>query len=532
MCSLYEFIYTFRENPDSPFPDIDSDEAKKALEMMEKIKKEVASSKLKLLFWIIFLFLIDNTNVSYFNLLFLDEIFESADDKTVERLYNDKYLFMKYWYLPSRNYAKTILPGHKKGISGTTIGGYNIGIGGYINEEKRKAAITAFEYITSKQVQKKFIMERGLFSGILSLYEDNEVCEVIDCEFFKSFQPIARPTYVTNDYNTYSERFRNSIYKYLYEGGELNQTIQEILSLSKFYYIQISTNWSSVGLLFFILSLLAIGMMVVSMTVLKNSDSKVFFNFLPSELWIIVVVGCIIALCSGYMGYGEVTSFKCHMKPILLSFGYSLITIPLLCKLIMNNTEGNQLSEWVRSKSLIFVSIMVFLNIVTIGLSFIASYKVVEITDVTGKFFKVCKLNGFINFLLIIVLFSINLVTSLWILILAIKERTISETYRDIKMIIITVVIDIALSITFICMSNNVFGSFESSFLVYECIFFVFSLLNYILLYGYRLLCDIIKRDNSQEINTETFAGFESKDLGSVENVNNDDKVIKSMSAV
>jgi len=50
MCSLYEFIYTFRENPDSPFPDIDSDEAKKALEMMEKIKKEVASSKLKLLF--------------------------------------------------------------------------------------------------------------------------------------------------------------------------------------------------------------------------------------------------------------------------------------------------------------------------------------------------------------------------------------------------------------------------------------------------------------------------------------------------
>jgi len=520
MCSLYEFIYTFRETPDAPFPDMDSEEAKRALEMINRIKDEVSSK----------------------------EIFESADDKTVDRLYNNKYIFMKYWYLPSRNYAKTILPGHKKGISGTTIGGYNIGIGGYLNEERRKAAITAFQYITSEEVQKKFIMERGLFSGILRLYEDKDVCQVIDCNFFKSFQPIARPTYITNDYNTYSEKFRNSIYNYLYENGELNHSIQDIINLSKFYYIQISTNWSSLGLLFFVLSLIVIGLMLLSLSILKNSDTKIFFNFMPSELWIIVVVGCVITICSGFTGYGEVSEFKCHLKSILLSLGYSLITTPLLCKLILNNTESNGLSEWVKSKNFLFISIMIGINLITIGLSFIASIKVENVTDVTGEFFKICKLHGFGNFFLIILLFLINIVSSLWILVLAIKERGIIETLRDIKLISLAIIIDIALTITFISISNNNFNNFESYFLVNECIFFVFSLSNYILLYGFRMLCDVVRRDNVQDANIETFAGFESKvsnnelkgsndnmksnSKSSIELNETDEKVVKSVAAM
>ncbi|ORX76101.1 hypothetical protein BCR32DRAFT_271475 [Anaeromyces robustus] len=61
MCSIYEFIYTFRESVDSPFPEIKSEETKNALRMMKKIKDEVSS----------------------------DTIFLSDDTLTVDRLYDD-----------------------------------------------------------------------------------------------------------------------------------------------------------------------------------------------------------------------------------------------------------------------------------------------------------------------------------------------------------------------------------------------------------------------------------------------------------
>jgi len=44
MCSSYEFIYSFRENVDSPFPELTSKEAINAFEMIRRIKNEVASS--------------------------------------------------------------------------------------------------------------------------------------------------------------------------------------------------------------------------------------------------------------------------------------------------------------------------------------------------------------------------------------------------------------------------------------------------------------------------------------------------------
>ncbi len=42
MCSYYEFIYSCRETPNSPFPEIQSNTTIKALEMIKKIKKELS----------------------------------------------------------------------------------------------------------------------------------------------------------------------------------------------------------------------------------------------------------------------------------------------------------------------------------------------------------------------------------------------------------------------------------------------------------------------------------------------------------
>jgi len=45
MCSYLEFIYSCRETPNSPFPEIQSDTTVNALKMIKKIKNEISSGK-------------------------------------------------------------------------------------------------------------------------------------------------------------------------------------------------------------------------------------------------------------------------------------------------------------------------------------------------------------------------------------------------------------------------------------------------------------------------------------------------------
>jgi len=43
MCSLYQFLYSYRKSPDSSFPEITSPEAIEALEMLKKIKNTIST---------------------------------------------------------------------------------------------------------------------------------------------------------------------------------------------------------------------------------------------------------------------------------------------------------------------------------------------------------------------------------------------------------------------------------------------------------------------------------------------------------
>jgi len=46
MCSLYEYMYSFREKKDSPMPDFNSERALYAMNKLDKIKNETSSSKI------------------------------------------------------------------------------------------------------------------------------------------------------------------------------------------------------------------------------------------------------------------------------------------------------------------------------------------------------------------------------------------------------------------------------------------------------------------------------------------------------
>jgi len=58
-------------------------------------------------------------------------------------------------------------------------------------------------------------LNNKILSGITSLYDEEEVCKMVDCKLYKGLQFINRPTSKSNDYYTYSEKFRNNIYRYI-----------------------------------------------------------------------------------------------------------------------------------------------------------------------------------------------------------------------------------------------------------------------------------------------------------------------------
>lgn len=182
ICSLYEFIYSFRKSKESPFPEITSQEVVDALYKMKEMKEKIGS----------------------------DIIFKSNEDFTAKKFSDSNFLFLKYWYLPVLTKTLDIspLPGIKKGISGSVIGGHNIGINMYSNIQKRNAVIEAFKFLTSKEMHKKYIAKNNYLTPISSLYDEDEVCKVVNCDFFKSIQLIGRPVTKSDDYIKYADNFK------------------------------------------------------------------------------------------------------------------------------------------------------------------------------------------------------------------------------------------------------------------------------------------------------------------------------------
>jgi len=135
LCSVYEFIHSCRDKPEDPFPEIRSNTTVQALELLKRLKKEIGS----------------------------DEVFKQGFEYNLGLLIGGQAIFVKFWtltysYLNMIPYTPSILPGMKKGVSGATTAGYNLGIDGSISPEKLEAAKTAYIYLTSKEFQKKYFL--------------------------------------------------------------------------------------------------------------------------------------------------------------------------------------------------------------------------------------------------------------------------------------------------------------------------------------------------------------------------------------
>jgi len=372
LCSVYEFIHSCRDSPEDPFPEINSKTTAKALELIKKLKSEIAS----------------------------DEIFKQNILYSANLLLQGKGLFVKFYtltyaYLDVIPYTPSVLPGIKKGVSGSIIAGYNIGIDKNIKPEKLEAALTVFKHLTSKEFQKKYFLIENNITGITSLYDDEEINKKVNCTIYKNIQPSRRPVSKYYDFTEYSERVTNYMYQYLYEEHPVEEVLEKVDDLTKFHNVSIYNSDSKLlAYIYVILIALLVIVLISTIPFIFVEKYKPFYTYYDKELWIIITLGMLILLGASITTFGNPTKFKCNMYIVSVILGYTFVTVPFLYKYIIDFPKKNNISIWVYNNKYIFLAIFLLIDMIIIFIISINKLYVHGIFINEGKNYKICRYNS------------------------------------------------------------------------------------------------------------------------------------------
>ncbi|OUM58196.1 hypothetical protein PIROE2DRAFT_16605, partial [Piromyces sp. E2] len=224
------------------------------------------------------------------------ELFQLPDPDTVNRLNFGDGLFIKYWDLPNVHevYKRSIIPGRVKGLSGASLGGTTIAINKYISDNQKKYAVKAVEYITSKKTHKELILDNSLNSSIPSLYHDEDVCHAKNCDIMNSIQLVPRPSNFLQDYDYYSEYYVKYINEFLYKNKTALEVLQNIVDISKIYYIKLDSNECLSGVIVFAVIIIIFLMIIGTGGFVYWKRKKRFFQFLSTQSSPVIVESKII----------------------------------------------------------------------------------------------------------------------------------------------------------------------------------------------------------------------------------------------
>lgn len=419
-------------------------------------------------------------------------------DYFLKKFKEKNFLFLKFWYIKSKRYLVSALPGAEENISGSALGGHNAGINIYSKLEKRKEVIEAFQFITSKDMQRKYIVSNNYYSAIPSLYDEEEVCSIVDCNYFKNIQLTARQFTNKTNYDQYSYKFREYVYEYIYGNKSEIEVLKNIKEIDFFYYPTLSTRFTVIWLIYFIFIVCTSILMLLSLCFIFINKYKMYFQFLPKDLWIITVVGFVISISPFYTMLGQITNMKCYIKDIIQVLGPSLFLIPVLSQLIINFPEkDNKISKWVKNNRYLFILFFVIVNMLLYGLLKTFPYTIVDYTfvDYYQLNYKACKMNNVIGLVVIQILYGISILTTLSILILTFLEWNLKATFYDIRFIVTDVYFNILFFMVIIIINSIETNNFLVDHLVKLCVHIIYTLTNYMLLYGYRIVYALKQKD-------------------------------------
>jgi len=337
--------------------------------------------------------------------------------------------------------------------------------------------------------------------AIYSLFDDEEVrnkrgAEI--CDMFKNVQPMKKP-YV-NEIPDYGEKFYLHSKNYLYNGISVNDTINRLENISKIYYISLDLSENSIGLISVIIISVISLMMLFSIVFLFTDNFIPFFKFLPSGMYIIMIIGVILTIYTPLTNIGPITVLKCHLKSFLLAVGFTLYTVPVLAQLIINFPDHNNISNWIKRHKYLFLLFFLLIDILLILLSLLKPYLrdqiIIPKGDNDRKNFKVCKMN--LNFSIIFL--SINIITKVLILVISLFlifiEWNIKSTFYDIRLIVNIVYSTILLLAMLYIVDIVNISDYKLIFIVKVIITIFISISNYLFLYGFKLILAIMHKKN------------------------------------
>jgi len=384
-------------------------------------------------------------------------------------------------------YIVSPLPGIKEGISGSALIGYNIGIDINIDPTKKMSAIKAVSIMTSREFQKREVLKGLIISGMTSLYDDEEVCSnIIGCDLYKEVQPIAKPINRTDNYIEYSRKFTHYFYDYLF--GNKIETAESVLrkidDITKIYYMTLDTN---VGLIFFILFLITFILMILSLIFLFIKKYENVFTFLPKFDWIMIMIGIIAITASSFVYFGKLTNFKCHMKNVLFSLGYTFIYCPILHRMIINFPVINKYSLWINHHKKLFFSTLILFDIMLNGLSVLKPYGIKDIIIDEGYNFQICKMKSSFIIVMTTLLITYKCIMILVLLFIIFIEWNNEVTFFEIRFILTSIYMNIITFLLFIILNFVKINNYIYYFIIQESIIYIISISNYIILYGIKL---------------------------------------------
>jgi len=439
----------------------------------------------------------------YLNINKIDEIFHSSLEFAINLLLEGKGLFVKFWILDNSlldiiPYEFSILPGIKEGISGSIIAGYNLGIDKNILPEKLEASIIAFKYLTTKEFKKKLSFIQNKLSGIDSLYEDEEVCEKIDCETVKKLQMTGRPLFKYYEYDDYNQKIINYIHQFLYKNQTASKVLEKIDDLTRIHFISITEddNYKKEAIVIFMITIILLVLMLLSLLLLffKNFNEK--FDYMSKGSWIISIIGLIMILSSIFTFYGTINAIRCQLRFILIFIGNILNLIPIFYKFIIDFPESNRISEYFKIHKYFFFFFYFMSCLILIILNLSYKIKVVIILINDGQNYQECRIESIYGFIIVAITIIYYLLTITNVLILSYIEWNQESVMFDVRGMVYAIYSEILLVVMLFILELSSFNNYFFHFLIEISLLLILGTISFISIYGMRIFINFHKKKN------------------------------------
>jgi len=161
---------------------------------------------------------------------------------------------------------------------------------------------------------------------------------------------------------------------------------------------------------------------------------------------------------------------------------------------------------------------------ITLIVSNFKPYGIIEVKNIGSYNFEKCFLNDSFHKIIQFLVISIKIIILILFLLLIFVEWSIISTLRDIRILTAAIYLDF-IDIVIIAISQLInITNYKAIFIINEMVFILFSVTNYIFIYGYRIFLQFIFKNDEEDIIRKSIINNNNKMNGSstVKSTNSD----------